>query len=159
MCVCLSLSLNFKNVPPTLYSHIISHRERERKETFRQKLSSSASTKVVVVVPTKSQKSRFRFRRRLKCVVVCGGKKSSKAISISSSIKGVVFLALTHKVFKGFFGPVSFFSSFLLSLSLSIGWVLFSYYFCLNPKPRRVFLEKKTTTTLTTNEKICDETK
>ena len=129
MCVCLSLSLNFKNVPPTLYSHIISHRERERKETFRQKLS-SASTKVVVVVPTKSQKSRFRFRRRLKCVVVCGeGKKSSKAISISSSIKGVVFLALTHKVFKGFFGPVSFFSSFLLSLSLSIGWSFFLIIF------------------------------
>ena len=118
MCVCVSLSLNFKNVPPTLYSYIISHRERERKETFRQKLS-SASTKVVVVVPTKSQKSRFRFRRRLKCVVVCGGKKSSKAI-ISSSIKGVVFLALTNKVF-GFFGPVSFFSSFLLCLSLD--WV------------------------------------
>jgi len=129
VCVCVSLSLNFKNVPPTLYSHIISHRERERKETFRQKLSSSASTKVVVVVPTKSQKSRFRFRRRLKCVVVCGeGKKSSKAISISSSIKGVVFLALTHKVFKGFFGPVSFFSSFLL-LCLSLDWVvLFSLF-------------------------------
>ena len=82
---------------------------------FRQKLS-SASTKVVVVVPTKSQKSRFRFRRRLKCVVVCGGKKSSKAIIISSSIKGVVFLALTNKVFKGFFGPVSFFF-FFVSLS------------------------------------------
>ena len=131
MCVCVSLSLNFKNVPPTLYSHIISHRERERKETFRQKLSSSASTKVVVVVPTtKSQKSRFRFRRRLKGVVVCGeGKKSSKAISISSSIKGVVFLALTHKVFKGFFGPVSFFSSFLFSLSLSIGWSFFLIIF------------------------------
>ena len=142
VCVCLSLSLDFKKMSLPLYTLIYSHRERERKETFRQKLSSSASTKVVVVVPTKSQKSRFRFRRRLKCVVVWRRKEIVKGYYIISSIKGVVFWRLLIRCSKVFLVLVSF--SLLFLLSLSLDWVvLFSYYFCLNPKPRRVFLKRR----------------
>ena len=160
MCVCVSLSLSEFQKCPSHFILSYNFTQRERKKR-------NVSTKALFFCLNKSRRRRsykkskksfsFSSSSQVRCCLR-RRKKSSKAIILLVVLKVLFFWRLLIRCSKVFLVLCLFFLLFFVSLSLD--WVvLFSYYFCLNPKPRRVFLEKKTTTTLTTNEKICDETK
>ena len=121
MCVCVSLSLSEFQKCPSHFILSYNFTQRERKKR-------NVSTKALFCLNKsrrrrsyKKSKKSFSFSSSSQVRCCLRRKEIVKGYYIISSIKGVVFLALTHKVFKGFFGPVSFFSSFLLCLSLD--WV------------------------------------